>query len=377
MADPHRWLADTMTRSQSNPIVDEALLSQADAILARATGERKTIRHAGMRGSSSEALLRGVLASCLPGRVGIETGVLYDHKGETSGQTDIILFDRQGAALPPSVSGTIPCESGLASIEVKTTLRTSHLKKAGQDAKRVKLLELTCHNTATDHGHGQEPQWQHGTIPPHMTNCTLLGIFGSSPLETVARYWRKHYYDVPFGCQLDYIVCLESGVICLAAWHPRTGRRRDQYTPVYYVHPGHCNPDGQSVLLFPDWSGESKYPKSVRVGPRVPWAPGSTLFIGWTECGRHALGMWLKVLLECMSVQFAPLHVSSFGHFAEGLPPETKTRFLPLAMTADPNQLDKQGLKCVLRALGALLAWGRSREDVPTTPSGRRRGSRG
>lgn len=345
-----------MTDKLINPIVDEALVGEAAAILAKANAEKNSIQHAGMRGSASEALLRNFLGQTLPDRVGTATGMLYDHRGQTSAQTDIILFDKQSASLPPTVSDAVPCEAGLAAVEMKTTLRSTLIKKAAEDSQRIKLLELTGRNVAIDHGDGNTPEYQRVALP-HLTSCTLFSIFQGSPLETVARYWQKHYYDVPFGCQLDYIVCLEAGVINLASWHPRPGRRRDQYSPVYYLHPGHCNPDGQSVLLFPDWAGKSKYPKRVRVGPRVPWAAGSGVFIGWTECGHYALGMWMKMLLEFISVQFAPSHMSSWGHFSDGLPPETTTIFLPVAIAVDPAELEKEGVECVGKAVATLLAW--------------------
>ena len=119
-----------MTDKLSNPIVDEALVGEATAILAKANAEKKSILHVGMCGLASEALLRNFLWQTLPDRVGTATGMLYDHRGQTSAQADIILFDKQSASLPPTVSDAVPCEAGLTAVEMKTTLRSTLMKKA-------------------------------------------------------------------------------------------------------------------------------------------------------------------------------------------------------------------------------------------------------
>jgi hypothetical protein len=173
----------------------------------------------------------------------------------------------------------------------------------------------------------------------------------------MARFWQAHYYDVPFGCQPEFIVSLQSGILNLAAWHPGVHKRKDQYSAVYYLNPGHCQPDGASVLLFPDFSGKDRWPKRIRIGPRVPWEPGTALFIGATECGLHALGMGLRMVLSHIAVGFAPTYLAGWGNFAESLPANTNTAFYPVAITVDHRELERDGKQSAIKAVAQLIAW--------------------
>jgi hypothetical protein len=48
------------------------------------------------------------------------------------------------------------------------------------------------------------------------------------------------------------------------------------------------------------------------------------------------------------AAQLAPHFIPEIGHFSEGLPKDSMTRFLPLAIAADPVRLEKEGTKYAL-----------------------------
>jgi hypothetical protein len=82
------------------------------------------VRHNGEMGRANEISLMNVLSSMLPSSLGVGTGVIFDHEGNRSSQTDIILFDR--AKHPQILAQTtqllFPVETVVMALEVKTTL---------------------------------------------------------------------------------------------------------------------------------------------------------------------------------------------------------------------------------------------------------------
>ncbi len=280
--------------------------------------------------------------------------MLTNQEADQSPQVDIIIYDVWHSGPLPTTTPRFPCEAVLGTVEIKRTLKRAGISKSSRDASAIKLLRRWAWEKGEVPANGDETSWQRVSQPlfPH---CSLFGVLSSCSLDAYARYWQRHYYDVPFGCQLDSLVLIDKGFIIPATWNPLPDRPRTAFSPVYTMHPGFADESGPSVLLFPQWTNRGELPfKSVRVGPRTPMPIGTALFLGFTECGFYALSMWLRVFLASCAGQLAPSFIPSIGHMSEGLPEGTKTRFLPLAIAADPRRINQE---YVIRQALELATW--------------------
>jgi hypothetical protein len=293
-------------------------------------------------GQGTESSVHHLLSRLLPQRFGLGWGMLTNQEGEPSPQVDTIIYDVWHSGPLPTATPRFPCEAVLGTVEIKRTLKRADIPKSARDASTIKLLKRWGH----DHGElppdGGEAIWHRAALPlvPH---CSLLGVLSSCSLDAYARHWQRHYYDVPFGCQLDSLVLIDKGFIIPAAWHPLPDTPRTAFSPIYGMHPAFADETGPSVLLFPRWTPHGQSPfRSVRIGPRTPISIGTALFLGITECEYFALSMWLRVFLAFCAGLLAPSFIPSIGHMSDGLPEGTTTHFLPLAIAADAERSDQQ-----------------------------------
>jgi hypothetical protein len=105
---------------------------------ARAAAE---LEHAGVKGSIRETLIADLFRPLLPTDIGIATGIIISADDEQSAQQDIVFFDRR--ILPPLVfegPAIIPVEAALATIEVKSLLSSTELRKAMESAAIVQRM---------------------------------------------------------------------------------------------------------------------------------------------------------------------------------------------------------------------------------------------
>lgn len=96
--------------------------------------------HQGVKGTVLEILVGKLFGPLLPADIGVGTGQIIDsYSGRISSQIDIVLYNR--AVLPPILMdekvGIFPVESVLYTIEVKTTLNATELKRAHESAKNL------------------------------------------------------------------------------------------------------------------------------------------------------------------------------------------------------------------------------------------------
>lgn len=102
------------------------------------------IVHDGMRGDSREVLLKDLFRPLLPPNVGAATGEIISHTGLTSTQQDVVLYDR--SIIPPVLFeeriGQFPIESVLYSIEVKSKLSATELRKSHAAASELQKMDL-------------------------------------------------------------------------------------------------------------------------------------------------------------------------------------------------------------------------------------------
>jgi hypothetical protein len=101
------------------------------------------VRHNAEMGRANELSLMNVLSSMLPSTLGVGTGVIFDHDGNRSSQTDIILFDR--AKHPQILAQTtqllFPIETVVMALEVKTTLTTVLVEEFAEKKRGFNLLK--------------------------------------------------------------------------------------------------------------------------------------------------------------------------------------------------------------------------------------------
>jgi hypothetical protein len=109
------------------------LLSLAEQEMWLDFERAERLHHAGTKGSSREASLAEFLRSQLPDRYAVETGEVIDTRGRRSGQIDLLVFD--ASTTKPlyryqNKAILLPAEAALATVEVKTTLRSGELNRA-------------------------------------------------------------------------------------------------------------------------------------------------------------------------------------------------------------------------------------------------------
>lgn len=100
------------------------------------------ISHSGERGRSSEHVVRGLLRAVLPKRFSIGTGLIVSANGESSRQTDIVIYDDFHNASPALVGdvGVFPVECVYAAIEVKSRLDKESLSASAEAIGKLRKM---------------------------------------------------------------------------------------------------------------------------------------------------------------------------------------------------------------------------------------------
>jgi hypothetical protein len=161
-------------------------------MFAALASDRKVIKHPGAKGNVTEKRWLEMLQSYLPKRYSADKAFVVDHKGRTSDEIDIVIYDRQFSPFLFKRDGAIfiPAESVYAAIEVKQDLSKKHLEYAGEKFASVKKLSRT---SATIHHAG-------GSFKPKPHFEILTGIL------TTDSTWKNK-----FGSETEKINCLSTG----------------------------------------------------------------------------------------------------------------------------------------------------------------------
>ena len=89
-----------------------------------------------------ELVIEQLLRPVLPPSFGLGTGVVVDSEGGSSGEIDIVVFNRE--VIPPLLfgerDGIFPVEACLYAIEVKSTLERAHIDETVEKLKRLQQL---------------------------------------------------------------------------------------------------------------------------------------------------------------------------------------------------------------------------------------------
>jgi len=100
------------------------------------------VRHRGLKGQLREIVIRDLFRPLLPADIGVGTGEIISSDNQPSAEQDVVLFDRR--IVPPilleETKGIFPTESVLFTIEIKSRLTTSELKKAHYNARKLQTM---------------------------------------------------------------------------------------------------------------------------------------------------------------------------------------------------------------------------------------------
>jgi len=120
----------TLIQKDSSSVIG-GMLERIDTISA--------MDHRLTKGELRELFVSGVLKKFLSSQFDIGSGIIINHKGDQSKQTDIVIYDTR--ILPPFIKeqsiGVYPAESVIATLEVKSNLRKKDLESAESAASHL------------------------------------------------------------------------------------------------------------------------------------------------------------------------------------------------------------------------------------------------
>ncbi len=100
------------------------------------------VRHSGTKGSGREVFLNTFLKKAFPAKYVIAGGEIFDRNGVISPQVDIAIYDEAFPAFDIGTGNQYMAEGVFAHLEVKSTLDKDELRKALDNVRAVKSLEL-------------------------------------------------------------------------------------------------------------------------------------------------------------------------------------------------------------------------------------------
>lgn len=182
----------------------------------------RNIPHYGERGEGREQILIELLREYLPGRFGVESGFVFDVHGNTSKQTDIIIYDK---FIAPrfKISGekyVYPCESVVAVGEVKTFLDKNELEDSISKLLAIQRLDRT------GGGRNRVRMGYHyimndEQLNPKANDCDSIWSFifssDSSSLPTVARNFMQLCSNHERYLWPNFICVLNKGILSYAS----------------------------------------------------------------------------------------------------------------------------------------------------------------
>jgi len=180
------------------------------------------IPHHGQRGEGREQILIELLREYLPGRFGVESGFVFDVHGNTSRQTDIIIYDKF-VAPRFKISGekyAYPCESVVAVGEVKTFLDKNELEDSITKLLAIQRLDRTGGGKNRVRM-GYHFRTNDGQLNPIANDCDSIWSFifssESASLPTVARNFMQLCSNHERYLWPNLICVLNKGILSYAS----------------------------------------------------------------------------------------------------------------------------------------------------------------
>ncbi|MBO0609368.1 DUF6602 domain-containing protein [Myceligenerans salitolerans] len=161
---------------------------------AEVDGFNSIIGHKGEMGRENELSLSRVLASLMPLRYGVGSGLIFDSKGNRSAQTDIILYDavNEPAILAQTNQVLFPVENVRGAIEIKTSINGAEIQDIGRKVKSVRELNSE---------QGSDPL------------CCAVGYYATQEMQTIA----AHISDLSSEQLPDLLLVLDPALLCVSS----------------------------------------------------------------------------------------------------------------------------------------------------------------
>jgi hypothetical protein len=126
----------------TNPLANDVLIARVKGVL-QAASSISGLQQPLVKGRLRELLVDQLLQPMLPPALGIGNGIIVDSEGGSSGEIDIVIFNRD--ILPPLLfserDGIFPVEACLYAVEIKSMLRVSHLEETLSKFDKIQRLK--------------------------------------------------------------------------------------------------------------------------------------------------------------------------------------------------------------------------------------------
>jgi hypothetical protein len=134
-----------VTVQTQEPVLHRLFLGHQEQLRAALSADREAIDHSGLKGDASEEHWRTMLATHLPRRYRVTTGIVVDCDGGQSQQIDVIIHDAHFCPRFLDHGGTnfVPSESVYAVLEAKQVINAAQLTAAAEKAESVRRLRRT------------------------------------------------------------------------------------------------------------------------------------------------------------------------------------------------------------------------------------------
>jgi hypothetical protein len=191
-----------------NPFFRNSLLIKIRGAIAEAQAASE-MDHKYLRGKLREIAVRGLIEPWLTGKFAVGSGKITDCNGKLSNEIDLLIYAND--VIPPIVYsddglGLYPCESCIATIEVKSKLDATQLKGVLESSETI----------ASSHMEFQSGRWNEtgtGTIPHAFIETGRCLFAFSSDLSgnttELERYLK--YADPEKQRRLDMICVVGAG----------------------------------------------------------------------------------------------------------------------------------------------------------------------
>jgi hypothetical protein len=165
-------MSDRVLQKTKRTLIQKDSSSLIEGMLSRV--KSLSLAHKLTEGELKELFVSNILRQFLPIQFDIGSGIIVNHRGDQSNQTDIVIYDNR--IMPPFIKeqaiGVYPAESVIAVLEVKSHLRKRELLSA--EASTVKLYDTVYDPAGFYKGYSPEP---------YKPLCGIIGFQGNGCRE--------------------------------------------------------------------------------------------------------------------------------------------------------------------------------------------------
>lgn len=178
-------------------------------MLSQLNTNREFITHPGSKGDSLENAWIEWLKKYLPNRYSVDTAIIIDHKGNTSHQIDIVIYDNWYTPFIFSQNGFhyIPAEGVYAVFEVKPDIKgnvstQTYIEYSASKIESVRKLERTSTNMINS-GIKHNPRPLTKIVGGILCSTNT---FTHENNETIEKHIKNQegFKSIDFGCIADY-----------------------------------------------------------------------------------------------------------------------------------------------------------------------------